>query len=129
MIPERLCIGCNEFKHLREFKVISKYDPLGCTGRYCKDCRKLPALYFIGQHEAVKIGYSSNVLSRISNLQVGSMTELMIYGIVYSPYAYQIETAVHNLLYQRRVHGEWFCLNHSEIREIISEIRRILNKN
>lgn len=63
-------------------------------------------VYFIGDGECVKIGFSTNPKNRLSNLQVGSSKELkLLYTIQGSE---KDERAIQNLFSDYYERGEWY---------------------
>lgn len=65
-------------------------------------------VYFITDGEFVKIGVSQNVSKRLSQMQIGNARRLKVLTCVQTHAPYLIENALHVLLEERRVCGEWY---------------------
>ena len=78
------------------------------TEEFWKAKVRLGAIYFVRdiQADTIKVGYSADPWSRLSNLQVGNSNTLKIIGLVAAPR--EVEPVVHNQLYEGRLRGEWF---------------------
>jgi hypothetical protein len=70
----------------------------------------------------VKIGYASELRTRLNELQVASPTELRFLGWLKGA-GTNVETALHKLCSEHRFRGEWFYLNIELIR-IVCEYSR-----
>lgn len=84
-------------------------------------------VYVVGlQHEPkFKIGVSSDVAKRMSELQVGNPYKIVKYAQVKFPSnarATQVETKVHFLLNKYHVSGEWFCCTFATIESAVDSV-------
>jgi hypothetical protein len=81
------------------------------------------SVYFIKNSQYVKIGYASDVVARLSTLQVGSSDELTIYNTIKCPAnnksAAELERIFHEIFADYRVRGEWFNLMDIQIQEVL----------
>jgi hypothetical protein len=82
-----------------------------------------PQVYFIGSRAEmtalVKIGYTIDVESRLSNLQVGNPISLSILATVDG--GKNVEASYHMRFASQRREGEWFVIN----KPILAEIERL----
>jgi hypothetical protein len=98
-------------------------------------------VYFVRSADHVKIGYTTDLIGRISQLQTGCPHKLELIAAV--PGAESLEKIFHKVLKDKRFRGEWFCLDDDlyrrlrlmlkmirdgKVRRIISEydVRRVL---
>lgn len=83
-------------------------------------------VYFIGNedHDWVKIGKTTNLPNRLSQLQTSCPFDLSILGYVKSQYPDRTETKLHYKFQDDRIRGEWFQLS-SDIKDFITEIYHI----
>lgn len=72
---------------------------------------------------AVKIGYSSDVLQRVQDIQVHCPVEVSVIGVI--PGTRETEAAVHRRFAAAHIRGEWFRL-WPEILEFCDENRKAL---
>jgi hypothetical protein len=65
-------------------------------------------VYFVRNEalRAIKVGYSTNVIGRLSSIQTDSPVEVYLIGWI--PGSERLETAIHDALWQHRMRGEWF---------------------
>lgn len=63
-------------------------------------------VYFIRGGAVIKIGFATNVLNRMRDLQIGSPHALHLLG--YMPGSIYEEKRLHRLFSAHRSHGEWF---------------------
>jgi len=72
------------------------------------DDAKVGELYFIESiaQEAVKIGFGSDVATRLATLQTGNPAELVF--LVSLPCTYGAEKRLHHVLKDRRIRLEWY---------------------
>jgi hypothetical protein len=82
--------------------------------------KREPAIYFVANQGFIKIGWTVNWPSRISNLQVSSPTPIEVLLILGRPKVY--ERTMHHQFKKYRVRGEWFQ-DSPEIREFIESRR------
>ena len=84
----------------------------------------LSGIYLITDGEYTKIGISSNVHSRLADLQTGNARKLNIifYETMGKPRAVWCESRLHSALKDYRMEGEWFKLSIEDIKEIINII-------
>lgn len=68
----------------------------------------------------IKIGYTSNLSSRLSALQTGYPDTLKVLFIIAG--TTRREHAIHNMLSEHRLNGEWFK-DTPEVRKILEEIK------
>ena len=71
-----------------------------------KGCVYLYAVSANVKPKRVKLGISSDPESRTSNMQTGCPVKLKLMGYVLASYA--LESAVHEMLSEYRIRGEWF---------------------
>jgi hypothetical protein len=84
--------------------------------------RQDPGVYFIGSGESaqIKVGFTTQTLHRLCELQVGSVEELKLLGLVRCATvadARKLERLLHGLLSTkgRHIRGEWFRLTVKEV--------------
>jgi len=65
---------------------------------------RLHTTYIVGYGPYVKIGYSTNLKDRLSNLQVSSPAKLNIYGAI----PHDVEYKLHHRFRTYRSRGDWF---------------------
>jgi hypothetical protein len=72
-------------------------------------------IYFIQDIESkhIKIGYTKNIKSRISNLQVGSSSKLKLLGYISGDLT--LEKEIHYIFREFTVRGEWFRVDQTII--------------
>jgi len=75
-------------------------------------------IYFIGNNEQIKIGYSKKVKNRISSIKTACPFELTLSLIISGDKTKEKE--LHSKFNKDRVKGEWFTLS-EDIRQYISE--------
>jgi hypothetical protein len=68
-------------------------------------------VYFIGHDEAVKIGYTNNLRSRMSSIQTGNPKPLARLAVITCVNAVEVERRLHKTFEQWRLEGEWFARN------------------
>lgn len=96
------------------------------SGKYLKDkylyVEKVKhCIYFITDEEYVKIGSASSVPNRIKQLQTGNARRLRVIGVIEADTqkeAATVEHELHKLFSEKRILGEWFCINEPEIKEL-----------
>jgi hypothetical protein len=95
----------------------------------------MSVVYFISDGEYIKIGQSSNLLSRLSSLQCANPRELTVLHTIEcddSAYISKLETKLHKHFKEYRVAGEWFSLDwqtaYSEIVAIHSGLKDEIEK-
>ncbi len=69
------------------------------------------------EHGLVKIGKAVNFASRFYNLSKNIPYSLTVLAVLNTPYASDIEKELHAIFAHRKVKGEWFDLNDTEIEE------------
>lgn len=80
------------------------------------DC---PVVYFLGGPCGhIKIGFASDIRSRMRELQVGNPEELTLYA--YWPGTMADEALAHKRFYLSRIRGEWFSRSGDLIRTVMS---------
>ena len=80
-----------------------------------------------------KIGYSSNVESRIKQLQTSNACEIILIEKYDCKDAYTLEARIHNhgKLFKNKKKGEWYELTEEELfkcQELVEELRKEVNK-
>ena len=83
-------------------------------------------LYLIKCNEFYKIGSTNNLQTRLTELQTGNPYPLEIDVFWESYSAGSLETCLHNTFSGKRVIGEWFVLDRSDI-DKIDQICSLLN--
>ena len=85
-------------------------------------------VYFIycgdQQNSPVKIGVTSNIEGRISNLQTGNPWVLVCKALIPcidKEQAYKLESYLHNRFKKKRMNGEWFKLYDFNMKKILSD--------
>lgn len=82
---------------------------------------KVTYIIYSHQNKAVKIGYASDLASRISTIQISTPEELSLL------FAFQggreIEKELHQLLAKYRLRGEWFDFT-SEVFQMLSDYQK-----
>lgn len=80
-------------------------------------------LYFIKNEDAIKIGYSSDVDKRLSELQIANFNGLNVIYVI-EDIEPSFEKHVHGICQRYKIQGEWFdikaidhLLNHPWFRE------------
>lgn len=78
-------------------------------------------IYVIGSDEIQKIGYSSDVDSRLKKLQTGNPTTLKIHHKVEVPEhrVKILERKIHSELSYLRVRGEWFKISPDQAKALV----------
>lgn len=71
--------------------------------------RKDGGVYFLRSGEAVKIGYTTNIVSRMASLKTGSADDTELLLVV--PGTEQTERYFHQHFKSHRLRGEWFMLD------------------
>jgi len=66
-------------------------------------------VYFLKLNEFVKIGFSDDVLKRISQIQTSSPYKIEVMSVIHGDY--DKEKELHKLFKQYRASGEWFYLS------------------
>lgn len=78
-------------------------------------------VYFIGPDGGpVKIGFTTNLKTRLGRLQVGSPAKLKVFAAIHDAPG-RLEREYHARFWQCRLHGEWFELTD----ELSAEIARL----
>lgn len=88
-------------------------------------------LYLI-QHKEIteytKIGYTTDIDKRIKSLQTASPTGINLIYLVESDYAYQMEQSLHKQYSSKNSNLEWFKLNETDIKNVISWIETQISR-
>lgn len=71
-----------------------------------------------------KIGYTNNEIRRISELQVGNSTDLIIIKKFFCYNANKLETIVHTKYEKNSIRGEWFTFTDEELMSCIRFIKQ-----
>ena len=80
------------------------------------------------EFERFKIGYSSDVESRFSQIQTGCPTLCRLHDVLVDA-GFQTEAVIHALLLDHHVIGEWFCINGLEKAERHFDVFRTSTNN
>ena len=91
-----------------------------------KSCEKKPYIqrkkqskrgfiYVIKCNEFYKIGKANNVEKRLKSLQTANPYTLDVIIVKKAKNSYTMETFFHNLFSDKRIHGEWFKLEDSDL--------------
>ena len=67
----------------------------------------------------MKIGIAKDIKQRLKALQTGSVSELEVLSLIYSETPYTLEKNLHNRFASKRLRGEWFNLEGSDIEYIM----------
>lgn len=88
-----------------------------------QDSKTKSYVYFIQGEKGgpIKIGYSTNVESRVKELQTGFPTKLVVLALI--PGRIWHETELHKRFQKHRLHGEWFKPV-PELLEYIESVKR-----
>jgi T5orf172 domain. len=88
-------------------------------------------LYLI-QHKEIteytKIGYTTDIDKIIKSLQTASPTGINLIYLVESDYAYQMEQSLHKQYSSKNSNLEWFKLNETDIKNVISWIETQISR-
>jgi hypothetical protein len=88
--------------------------------------KKEDYIYIIKSNGLYKIGYTSNLKSRLNDYRVHFGLIELIY--VYKGFdCYDLETIVHNLVKEKNHNGEWFNLCDDDIFQIIKYCSSLIN--
>lgn len=81
-------------------------------------------VYFVKfkNSNAVKIGKTFNILSRLNALKNGSGDDLCLLGYIYNDNYSKLELESHSFFKSERISGEWFNLSVDEVIEYIEKI-------
>ena len=83
-------------------------------------------IYIIKSNGLHKIGYTTNLKSRLNDYKVHFGLVELIY--VYKGYnCYDLETVIHNLVSDKNHKGEWFQLDNEDLIRIISYCSKLIN--
>lgn len=83
-------------------------------------------LYIIKSNGLYKIGYTTNLKSRLNDYKVHFGLVELIY--VYKGYdCYDLESIIHNLVEDKNHRGEWFSLTETDIVTIVSYCSKLIN--
>ena len=90
------------------------------------DGGRAPSLYMVqsgGPSGPVKIGYATNVLYRVSNLQTGNPERLTLILEARVPDPAALEAELHDRFCAHRIRGEWFRY-HQDVAAACAELQR-----
>lgn len=83
-------------------------------------------LYVIKSNGYYKIGYTTNIKSRLNDYKVHFGMVDLIY--VYKGYnCYDLESIIHNLVINKNHKGEWFLLDNEDLFKIINYCSTLIN--
>lgn len=90
--------------------------------RYAKAVATFGAIYALRDDQSghIKIGHSTDVLRRISQLQTGNSRRLRLVTIIAGQQSH--ERALHRVFSDRRIVGEWFDDQDKEVSETLREL-------
>lgn len=83
-------------------------------------------IYIIKSNGKYKIGYTSNLKSRLKDYKIH-------FGLVDLVYVYKglncfdLEQTIHNMVNSKKINGEWFDLNNQEVLKIIMHCSSLIN--
>lgn len=66
-------------------------------------------------HQVYKIGKSNTTKNRITQLSTGNHSELTIVETFETPYAFEVESALHKKYRNKNIRGEWFNLRPTDV--------------
>lgn len=91
------------------------------------DCKKKEDyLYIIKSNGLYKIGFTTNLKSRLNDYKVHFGLVELIY--VYKGYdCYDLESIIHNLVEDKNHRGEWFSLTETDVVTIVSYCSKLIN--
>lgn len=72
-------------------------------------------VYLLESNGLYKIGYSNHPETRLRRLMTGSACQITIVHTIYTALFREIEHRLHNRFWKKRVHGEWFALDESDV--------------
>jgi len=85
-------------------------------------------VYFAQAGQGTKIGFSGATRSRISTLTAEKGEPVLVMGMAFVPseaLARKLEAKMHQIFAPKRVQGEWFDLNMSDIMSALAMCRKI----
>lgn len=84
-------------------------------------------VYIVRSLEHFKIGWSSNLKtlkSRLNRLRLMNAYNIEPVFIIRSRRAHKIERELHEFFSDKRLHGEWFCLDEKDKKTIATKYHR-----
>jgi hypothetical protein len=82
----------------------------------------------IGQERLYKIGYTRRPIEkRIKELKTGNAADFYIVDSFQSKWGTKIESILHRSLKAKKINGEWFSLNESDIKDFNKRCLEIHN--
>ena len=83
----------------------------------------MSVVYFVKhrRQDPIKIGYSSNLKQRLSDLKISSPYGIDLIGTIKSPEAKNLESRIHKRLESHRLSGEWFDISIQDVKDIVCE--------
>lgn len=80
-------------------------------------------VYFVKPKKgnSVKVGFSSDIISRLRSFKTVFDSSIILIGYIYSPDYKNIEKELHSFFEKRRISGEWFKISRSEINEVLKK--------
>ena len=83
-------------------------------------------IYLIKSNGLYKIGYTTNLKSRLNDYKVHFGLVEVVY--IYKGFnCYELETILHNLVMDKNHRGEWFELNDKDVLSIVSYCSKLIN--
>jgi hypothetical protein len=79
-------------------------------------------VYAIGTINKQKIGVSNNVAQRLATLQTGNSEKLRIHSTIEieDDVAFRFEKFIHRDQGHKRILGEWFAMNETEVKTLFA---------
>ena len=90
-----------------------------------KDTSAFIYLVNIKDSNLYKIGYSTNVIKRLSSLQTANALELMITERYFSLNARSLESKLHEYYQENNIRGEWYQLSTTQVKEFIYVVNQL----
>jgi KilA-N domain/Meiotically up-regulated gene 113 len=90
-----------------------------------KDTSGFIYLVHISESNFYKIGYTKNIIKRLSTLQTANALELVIIERFFSLNAKYLEMQIHKHYEFQRVRGEWFQFSKEQVKDFVSVINNL----
>lgn len=83
---------------------------------------KLPAVYILStpNYEFIKIGISTVLKKRMSNIQTACPFDLAVWQTIRTPIPELIERHMHQMMAHCRARGEWFSPSSADLDELLN---------
>jgi excisionase family DNA binding protein len=92
-----------------------------------RDLEDVKCVYVIRFREFFKIGCTQNIRNRLAEISIGLPEEPEIFTIIQCDDHFKVEKQLHNAFANKRVRGEWFALDSSDLK-LILEFRNDMEK-